>query len=192
MTTKKRCNKCAAEKPLGDFYDAKGKKNGKAGECKTCRNIYARDRHRKPEVRQRKLEYNRRRMQEPEYREKQKMNGRKYYQSLEGRANTLWKNARKSPSGKTKEFSLTVEHILDHLKKGACSVTGTPFHFDNAHQIVHQRKKNPYSPSVDRIDPKTGYTNENTRVVIWWYNMAKGELSDAEMKQFCEIVVRAK
>ncbi len=29
-------------------------------------------------------------------------------------------------------------------------------------------------PSIDRIVPSEGYTDENTQVVVWAYNAAKG------------------
>ena len=48
---------------------------------------------------------------------------------------------------------------------------------------------NASAPSIDRIDSSKGYSNENTRIVCRWYNMAKGELSDEEMYKMCKLVV---
>lgn len=184
----KHCKKCGETKPLNHFYDKKDCSDGKHPYCKPCVRAYNRERHKLPEVKIRKTEYNCRRSLEPEYRAKQRSRGRKYYESIEGRANTLWKNARKSPHGKSREFTVTVEHIMAQLSTGKCAATGIPFQMDNVHQIITGRKKNPYAPSIDKINPLLGYTNENTRIVIWWYNMAKAELSDSEMKYFCKIV----
>lgn len=181
----KICNKCGAEKTIESFHNDRKRKDGKYPNCRICHRAYARNRDKIPEIREKRLKYSRDRMKNPIHREKQNERGRKYYQSLEGRANTLWKNARKSPAGRTKNFTLTVEHILQQLMQGRCAVTKIKFEFDNLHQLFYGRKKNAFAPSIDRIDPRFGYTNQNTRIVIWWYNMAKAELSDREMIFLC-------
>jgi hypothetical protein len=69
-----------------------------------------------------------------------------------------------------------------------CPVTGIAFDLTNGHQLISGRAKNPYAPSLDRIEPKGSYSPENTRVVIWQYNMMKGELSDREIEYICALV----
>jgi len=48
----------------------------------------------------------------------------------------------------------------------------------------------PHSPSLDRIDPRKGYTKRNVQVVAWWYNQAKGEYTDEEVLHLCRLVVK--
>lgn len=42
MRKRKACTKCGKAKALGDFPVAKGTKDGRRGECRTCRNAAAR------------------------------------------------------------------------------------------------------------------------------------------------------
>lgn len=38
----------------------------------------------------------------------------------------------------------------------------------------HGSPPNPFAPSLDKINPALPYTKENTQVVVWIYNRAKG------------------
>ena len=69
---------------------------------------------------------------------------------------------------------LTPEWILEKLEQGVCEVTGLPFTYG-------VEARNPWSPSLDRIDPSIGYTLENTRVVVWIYNAAKNVFTDSDV-----------
>lgn len=77
---------------------------------------------------------------------------------------------------------LSPEWILEKLSKGVCEVTGLPFTYG-------LQARNPWSPSLDRIDPSKGYTLENTRVVLWIYNAAKNVFSDEDVLLMCQSVV---
>lgn len=70
-------------------------------------------------------------------------------------------------------FTLNAEWI-DSQDLEHCSVTGAGFNFDPTH---------PDYPSFDQKEPGQGYTPENTRLVAIWYNRAKGELTDSQIKQ---------
>jgi hypothetical protein len=47
----------------------------------------------------------------------------------------------------------------------------------------------PYSPSIDRINPLKGYTQDNSRWVLTAVNSFKGEMSDAEMLTIARALV---
>ncbi len=53
------------------------------------------------------------------------------------------------------------------MAHGLCEVTNLPF-------VPSEKKMGPFLPSVDRTDPKKGYTKDNCKMVIWMYNAAKG------------------
>ena len=53
------------------------------------------------------------------------------------------------------------------LYSGICAKTDLPFEFDTSF------KKNPFKPSIDRIDSSKGYTKDNCQLVCWAYNIAK-------------------
>jgi len=106
---------------------------------------------------------------------------RKYFNSPRGRAVELMNRINKQMKGRRFgkpgfETNLTIEWIEEKIKKGFCETTGIPFDFND-------RKGSwaPFSPSVDRIDSKKGYTIDNCRVVCKIYNMAKNQFTDEDV-----------
>ena len=64
------------------------------------------------------------------------------------------------------------EWVKEKLDLGFCELTGLPFDLAKSSTSL----RNPYSPSLDRIDSKIKeYSQENTRVVIWAANCALNE-----------------
>lgn len=84
------------------------------------------------------------------------------------------------------EFNLEVLEILEELKK-PCPLTGFTFILNKTGQNIGNR--NPFSPSIDKINPSLGYTKENTRLVCWWYNVTKQRFTDEEVLNLCKAVV---
>lgn len=186
----KQCTKCEQWKATEYFYSRKGGKFGVAAWCIDCSNIYMRSRHQLSDVKEKRSQRHKNlRLTSQKYRDEAKARGTKFYASVEGRAKTLLNNARKSPISEIFPCSVTLEHIIKGIQAEKCPVTGFPFELGNQHQLITNRKKNPFAPSIDRIDATKGYTNENTRIVIWQYNMAKGELTDAELLFLCRAIV---
>jgi hypothetical protein len=60
-------------------------------------------------------------------------------------------------------FDLDAENIQARIAAGFCELTGIPFTL-NAPRAWN-------APSLDRIDSKKGYTQENTRVVLYALNV---------------------
>ena len=65
------------------------------------------------------------------------------------------------------ECDLDLEWFTERMAHGLCEVTNLPF-------VPSEKKMGPFLPSVDRTDPKKGYTKDNCKMVIWMYNAAKG------------------
>jgi hypothetical protein len=93
---------------------------------------------------------------------------------------TTWIRARAGRTGR--EFDLTHEWVAERLAVGKCEVTGLPLDLARP----EDGRFHPWGPSVDRIDCKKGYTQDNCRVVVWIYNMAKSEWSDEVVLQFAK------
>lgn len=83
-----------------------------------------------------------------------------------------WIRSRAARTGR--EFDLSREWIAERLARGVCEVTGIPLELSKP----PGSRFHPWAPSVDRIDCKKGYTQDNCRVVCWIYNMAKSEWCD--------------
>jgi hypothetical protein len=81
---------------------------------------------------------------------------------------------------------LTKEWVEDRLKLGVCEVSGVPFNMAS----TGKKGVRKFAPSLDRQNPKLGYTKENTRVVVWIYNLWKSTYSDDEVIDFAEILLR--
>jgi hypothetical protein len=67
--------------------------------------------------------------------------------------------------------------LIDHdvrelfiMSMGKCTLTGIPFRRPEGEKIRY--RKNPYAPSIDRIDNALGYTRANVRLVCVAINLA--------------------
>lgn len=181
----KVCKKCDTIKPVSEFHNDAKRRDGKYPHCKECHYAYMRKRYyTNPNVKPLRLAAYARRKDDPDFIVAAKLRSEKHFQSLTGRAKSLLRCAQRSPDGCT----IDLEWVKRGIEQGVCPVTGIAFDLTNGHQKITGRAKNPYAPSLDRIDPKGSYSPDNTRVVIWQYNMMKGEVSDAEMFYLCRLI----
>lgn len=173
------CKDCNIEKDLSCYYRYTSKSGTKRYRltCKECCQLMAREKYSENPEKYRKPSTD-------ENRIKAKERSKKYYSSIHGRASTLLKGV----NDRDKSHQLDIDWFVEKLNKGICEVTGLKFDFE-PHPIYG---KNPMAPSVDRIDSSIGYTKENSRLVIWQYNMGKAETTDEEFYQFCLSVVNSK
>ena len=68
------------------------------------------------------------------------------------------------------EFNLTLIKLKELLKPMICSVTSIKLSWKEVEY------RNPYRPSIDRIDSSKGYTEDNIQIVAWIYNNLKQDL----------------
>ena len=172
----RECNRCNILQYLDNYYV---RKDGYIYPyCITCTREKARNLHNSEEGQiKRRLRYDQVKGTS-EYKSMQKKSSQKHYNSLVGRAKTLLKTTkRKGENFKGQESDIDLDFILEKLEKGICEVTGTPFNFTNTFETM----KNPLAPSIDRINGNIGYLKSNTRLVIWQYNLMKGELTDEQV-----------
>lgn len=85
-----------------------------------------------------------------------------------------FKHLRKRAEDGGRVFDLTEEFLAELLGPMVCSVTGLPLQHTSTCGPRDGQVKNPWAPSVDRIDSKGGYTKDNVRITCWAFNMAKG------------------
>jgi hypothetical protein len=177
------CKNCNKELPSDCYYfNRKGGRNHACKECikeKNRKNYNNSDEKEKRRIRSR--EYS----SDPVNALKNKERGIKFYNSVRGRALTLLKSAQRRASKFSEPIDIDLDFILEKLNLGICEVTGIYFDFESPKETM----KNPYSPSIDRRDSTKGYTKDNTQIVIWQYNLMKGEISEKELLQLCQIIV---
>ena len=84
------------------------------------------------------------------------------------------------------EFNLTNDWVRAKLEKGVCEATGLPFVLPDG-----TGKPGPscFSPSLDRINPNKGYTEDNTRLVIHSFNAAKNDGTDEDVLKMARALV---
>lgn len=182
LTLKHECKTCKRLLDGESFYQDKGGRL-KRSKCKDCFKEYRRNHQRSdPQVEKRRSRYLEKR-KDTSFVDQSKNRSEKFYYSLEGRAKTLLSSARRRSS--LGEFDLDEEWFIEKLKNGVCEITGIPFDFSKPTGT----SKNPYSPSIDRIDPSKGYCKRNCRVVLWQVNLALGEMLDKDVLHILEKLV---
>lgn len=161
MVQTKKCLKCSETKSTDEFHKNKSK-GGYAAWCKPCHRTY--DRQHKQNARSKQLfdAANAKRRMRPET-----------------RAIEMWRSARKRSLDKGRDFTLTYERVLNAVKHGVCEKTGMLFDLSRTKNTT----KNHMCPSLDKIDPKGIYSDENVQVVCWWYNAGKQEMSNSEFEK---------
>lgn len=77
---------------------------------------------------------------------------------------------------------LTTAWGVGQLKKqdNRCAKTGVTLEFNTG--IGARSRENPNTPSLDRVDSRGGYTQDNVQIVSAIYNYAKNQFTDAEVR----------
>lgn len=68
-----------------------------------------------------------------------------------------------------------------------CPKTNLPMSYaDNG---ANYGTRNPLAASIDKIDSKGGYTQDNCQIVSWWYNVSKQDFKEDKIIDLCRAVV---
>lgn len=78
------------------------------------------------------------------------------------------------------EHTITKEWLKEKLKEDKCELTKLPFSYDL------DKPRNPFGPSIDRIDITKGYTPENCRLVLWAVNTGLGHYTEKDLYTICK------
>ena len=99
---------------------------------------------------------------------------------------SLLSRARDRSKKKKLKFDLDEWWLANKMNKGVCEVTGLPFSLER-----DKYNKRRFAPSIDKIDPDKGYTQDNCQLVCWMYNQMKFIWSHEDLIFFCRAVLIA-
>ncbi|MHC2867923.1 hypothetical protein ACVIYH_009056 [Bradyrhizobium diazoefficiens] len=79
------------------------------------------------------------------------------------------KGARQRAATKGIQFDLSTDWVLEQVEAQnfKCCLTSIPFYMATESKSF----RNPFAPSIDRIDPSGGYTKTNVRIVVFAINV---------------------
>lgn len=181
----RQCKDCKIHKTASEYYSVcKDGVTPRGSICKLCQKARNVVRHGNltPEQRRRKSK-----VQHERHSHKTKVKSREYYRTRHGRIKSMLKTADRRSSKFEDECNITYEYIDELFNKcnDECMVSGLSFNY----LPVDGMKCNPYAPSLDRIDSTKGYVVGNVRLVCWQINLMKGEITDDELKKFCQAIL---
>lgn len=105
------------------------------------------------------------------------------------RARYPWERLLRSAEARAKSkglpFALTREWA-EARWTGSCEISGIPFVIENTGRSGPKF----FSPSIDQISPKAGYTPTNCRIVLWAVNAMKHTGSDEDMLLVARAIVK--
>lgn len=77
------------------------------------------------------------------------------------------------------ELSPSILETMFSESQGCCQFSGIPFSWEE----VKGARTKPWVPSVDRVDSRDGYTQDNTRLVCWCVNRAMADWGEEVLKR---------
>lgn len=151
MIELKRCRYGDHVSPVEEFGQMAASSDGLQAYCKVCKREYY--------LKQMKEKYN----------------------SPKAFAEYVMKKAEKRSREKSREFSITLDWVLNRLDEvdHTCERTGMVFVYD-------ETPRHPHAMSIDRIDSNYGYTQTNCQLTTFMYNVGKNNWTDNDMAEMME------
>ena len=183
----KKCNKCNEEKDFTSFIKNKACKDGVAGTCKSCQNLYSKkwkQENSNELSKKRRLRYAETLGVEVKQRELK----RRELQPLKVRCQVLVAGMRDRSKKKKILFDkqlLTVNYLIERLSKNPnCECCGKLLDIG----YKKDNKFNDNSPSIDRVNPKEGYLVSNVAILCWRCNKLKQDASSNELRMIASFM----
>ena len=160
MEETKTCTVCKQTLPVTMFSWKNKAQQIRHGTCKTCANA------------QIKRSFRRRIERDP----------------IRYRCDTMHSSAKDRAEKAGIEFTMTHEHVYELAKRPNCPITNIPFDWKLTIEDGKQGSHSDNSPSVDRIDSRFGYTNENTWLITFRMNKIKNDATPQELAMISQAV----
>lgn len=159
-----KCNGCNEYKEISELVKDRSRPKGHIGKCKPC-------------FAKRSQEYKRKNPG------KVKKSTDKFRNKMIGAIKRSFNGARCRSRDNRLAFNLDVNYLcgLMYAQKGLCSIS--------KERMVPNSNRT--SPSLDRIDPKLGYTKGNVQWLTWRMNSIKSDLNMKQLTNLCKQVVES-
>lgn len=185
-TILRRCNKCAQSKPLDDFYRKQNSPDGRQSVCKVCTKKYHGRYYQTNRVHILEQQVIKHQANPEIKRRRATVRRGTYHKTAIGRTTLLIDTAKKRAKQKQLVFAITKEHVLPLLVAGKCQQSGFRFEL----QVRQNSFRNPFAPSIDRIDNTRGYEPDNIQLVCNMFNSGKGEHNELDFIAMCVSVAK--
>jgi YHS domain-containing protein len=110
---------------------------------------------------------------------------RYYAKIVRGRIKAYAKRPKRSQEKNQSDITLEYLKELWESQKGVCPYTGWQLRLPPNTKSWNEKDNRLTRASLDRIDPSMGYVRGNLQFVSHMANIAKGDFSDDELKEFC-------
>jgi hypothetical protein len=111
---------------------------------------------------------------------------RNYRSTVKGRATVLHGSAKQRARKRGLEFTITLDWVVSRLSPLVCEVTGIKIDLSKC----TKSRFGPWAPTLDRKNPKKGYTKQNTQLVCNMHNMAKGQWGRADLLRYARALLK--
>ena len=183
--------------PIDNFWKDKRKKDGLQGHCIDCQKKRNRaNREKNPEYFKQWAKENYENRPEGFNKDRYQKHREAYLQrrddwsrSVRGRLSDLLSASRGRSGRNGLDHTLTLDWLMDQYERqnGRCALTGIEFRFER--NADGKRHFTPFGPSLDRIDPKRGYTPDNVRLVCVIVNLSLNDFGEEVFRTMCEAYV---
>lgn len=202
----KTCCGCGETKEFSAFPEKRSNRDGRGSHCRSCNRVKCKlrrdrklpsDAAAKAKWRQSHVTHLRQKSREwyadhrdeiarirkesSTYQDAKRRDNHRGKQKIARRSKMICKGVQLRCKQRGIDFDLTPEFVESRLRSG-CERTGIQFDFAGG--------RGPFSPSVDRVRPGEGYTQDNVQIVVWCYNAAKGDWSHDDVVRMAKAVLR--
>lgn len=106
------------------------------------------------------------------------------------RCDVMLTSARHRAKKNSLEFGLTREHVYKLAQQSHCPISKRPFDWKLVITANRQGSHTPDSPTLDRIDPRRGYTDDNVWLISYRMNSIKNDGTPQELVMISQAVNR--
>ena len=172
--TEATCPHCNTLKPISEFYQ---NARGYSRWCKECLRAYSKQRVEDGRDKKSKEKFKEKHgytsciKSEIERRKQPKI----VIDDIHRLASDVYFNAKKRALYLNRDFEITLDETIERIRE-----------FCNNNYCVIVKEKNPFKPSLDRIDNSKGYTSDNIKVVWQIENYCKNTYTENDVIEFCK------